>query len=344
MATYNGSRFLPEQLMSLAAQSVLPAELVVTDDGSTDGTVDLIERFAEHAPFPVRVYRNPQRLCYADNFLRATSLCQGEWIAFCDQDDVWLNNKLELVRHAASRRGVSMVVHPVRTVDAALQKTPGEASCCRVRHGRGPHRLPPFGFFAGLCVTFDAALVPLLLQPPRGPGSGHGTREPAHDQWACALADAAGTVRYIPQPLVLYRQHGENTCGADARERTSPLNQASWAGASSYQYYAEQARRYQEAFRTLADSPEGRPWREQLERAALRYGRTHDYLISRASLHLGAGRLARIQTVAALGARWSYRFNPVRSPLQAFIKDLYVSILRPPRARGDVKSATAVKR
>ena len=90
MATYNGAAFIDEQLRSLAAQTVLPSELVVSDDGSTDGTLVHVERFAEVAPFPVLVLRNTEPLGYGENFLRAARLATGDCIALCDQDDVWL--------------------------------------------------------------------------------------------------------------------------------------------------------------------------------------------------------------------------------------------------------------
>ena len=94
MATYNGSKYLREQLDSLAAQTLPPCELVVTDDGSTDDTLGILDRFRRRAPFPVHLHRNEQRLGYRDNFLKAAQLCSGELIAFCDQDDVWMPDKL----------------------------------------------------------------------------------------------------------------------------------------------------------------------------------------------------------------------------------------------------------
>src|SRR5690349_15385572 len=100
MATYNGAPFLPEQLQSLAAQTLPPFELVVCDDGSTDRTIQILREFATSAPFPVRIHENSERLGFGDNFLKAAALCQGDWIAFCDQDDIWLPHKLETVaRH-----------------------------------------------------------------------------------------------------------------------------------------------------------------------------------------------------------------------------------------------------
>ncbi len=95
MATYNGAKYLEEQLASFVVQSQLP--LVVCDDGSADATLEILHRFAHSAPFPVRIVCNDERLGYGDNFLKAASLCEGDWIAFSDQDDVWLPDKLRQI-------------------------------------------------------------------------------------------------------------------------------------------------------------------------------------------------------------------------------------------------------
>ena len=97
MATYNGSRFIDEQLQSLNRQTVIPAELVITDDCSTDGTMDIVQQFARSARFPVRFERNSERLGYRANFMRAAQLCVSDVISFCDQDDIWDKRKSSCV-------------------------------------------------------------------------------------------------------------------------------------------------------------------------------------------------------------------------------------------------------
>jgi glycosyltransferase involved in cell wall biosynthesis len=88
MATCNGEKFLEDQLFSIARQIRLPDEMVIGDDGSTDGTMAILERFARNSPFPVCVYRNRVSLGFGDKFIKAASLCQGDLIAFSDQDGV----------------------------------------------------------------------------------------------------------------------------------------------------------------------------------------------------------------------------------------------------------------
>lgn len=94
MCTYNGERFLQEQLDSFLYQTCLPDELVVCDDGSQDGTVEILKSFASRAPFPVSFFINPQNLGYAKNFEKACIHCQGDIIFLSDQDDIWLPEKL----------------------------------------------------------------------------------------------------------------------------------------------------------------------------------------------------------------------------------------------------------
>lgn len=123
LATFNGARFLKEQLASLAEQTSLPSELVVTDDGSTDETQAILESFACVAPFQVSFHRNDQRLGYGMNFLKAASLCSGDVIAFCDQDDVWLPAKLERLRKAFGHSQADFVAHAAEVTDSHLVRT-----------------------------------------------------------------------------------------------------------------------------------------------------------------------------------------------------------------------------
>ena len=95
MATYNGQTFLLEQLQSFTEQTILPDEVVITDDCSSDKTVALINSFKKTAPFKIRVYSNEKNLGYTQNFNKALQLCTNDLIFLSDQDDVWLPTKIE---------------------------------------------------------------------------------------------------------------------------------------------------------------------------------------------------------------------------------------------------------
>lgn len=101
IATYNGDRFLREQLDSLYSQTILPDEVIVCDDASSDGTVAILEEYKRS--HYLQYYVNEQSLGCNRNFIQAFSLCTGDYIFICDQDDIWLPNKIEtLLRKISS--------------------------------------------------------------------------------------------------------------------------------------------------------------------------------------------------------------------------------------------------
>src|SRR5688572_21775594 len=114
LASYNGAKYIGQQLQSLADQTKPPLEVVVSDDGSTDGTPQVVERFAARAPFPVILLEQKARLGFADNFLAAAQACSGKAIAFCDHDDVWLPEKLATAETAMLSTGCVLFVHQSR--------------------------------------------------------------------------------------------------------------------------------------------------------------------------------------------------------------------------------------
>jgi glycosyltransferase involved in cell wall biosynthesis len=151
LATYNGEKYLSEQLESLARQITLPDELVVADDGSGDHTCEIIEDFRMHAPFPVHVISG-QHLGYVSNFFRAIAACRGEVIALCDQDDIWRPEKLSVCL-PYFRQNVTLVMHSARVVDAwgnpLAKRAPIVAKTRELTRGifqDGPLKSFPLGF------------------------------------------------------------------------------------------------------------------------------------------------------------------------------------------------------
>ena len=100
LCTYNGEKFLQAQLDSIEQQTLLPDELVVCDDCSSDGTIDILEKFRKRASFPVHIHPNKINLGSTQNFEKTIRLCTGDIIALSDQDDVWRPNKLERLKDA----------------------------------------------------------------------------------------------------------------------------------------------------------------------------------------------------------------------------------------------------
>ena len=225
MATYMGAAYVVEQLSSILEQSTPPAEIVVCDDRSSDGTVRLVSDFARTSPVPVRLVVNDERLGWRANFMKAASLCESELIAFCDQDDVWDRRKLELIVTAFGHADTLMVFHDATIVSDDL--TPVEPF---LQGGGEPDRAgalerSPWRDVYGFTVAFRSELLALWSYWPSSVDKSAGRQRAAHDQWLLFLGAALGTTLHLPESLASYRQHDRNAVGVkDAFRRTSRID------------------------------------------------------------------------------------------------------------------------
>ncbi|MDE2403596.1 MAG: glycosyltransferase [Sphingomonadales bacterium] len=217
LATYNGERYLPRQLESLAWQTRLPAELVVTDDRSTDRTVAILHDFARTAPFPVRVIVNERNLNYRANFLKAAGLCTAEIILFCDQDDVWRPAKVAtMTAQFDADPALSLAYHNATVVDADEQALATMFDAAEQREILARPLPPPWHFARGLVQAFRRDLLAFDdLWPVACEHFDSGRL--GHDRWYFFLALALGKVGFVDEDLLMYRQHGANAYGADRR-------------------------------------------------------------------------------------------------------------------------------
>lgn len=215
LCTFNGARFLGDQLESYLAQTRPPDELIACDDGSTDGTVALLEGFARRAPFPVRVIRNDSTLGSTRNFEKAIGLCSGDLIATSDQDDVWLPEKLALSEAAlAQEPRPALVFTDAEVVDEDLRPVGhrlweavhfGTRAQRRVARGRAFDVLLRQWLVTGATMTFRAEYRALVLPIP-------GIW--VHDGWIAFLLGAVAPVALVDRPTVKYRQHPDQQIGA----------------------------------------------------------------------------------------------------------------------------------
>ena len=229
MATYNGARFLEPQLASIAAQTRLPDELVVCDDQSSDESVEIVERFASRAPFEVRVVRNPDRLGFAGNFLHAARLSRGDLIAWSDQDDVWMPEKLAVcARELENDDEVLLVVHASQfgewmrhgrpVVRGATGDWFGRFTPRRVRRRTvyTPTSLPLRTRFPGRSSLVSRRVLNVAdALETRLPGI-IDEFESHHDLWIGFVAGAIGKVVILPDALVQYRLHDAQVTGRAA--------------------------------------------------------------------------------------------------------------------------------
>lgn len=211
MATFNGEKHVIEQLESLARQTLMPVELIVTDDGSTDKTVDFILGFADQLEFPVQVVRNDVRLGYGRNFLKAASLSKSKYVAFCDQDDIWHPEKIALVNEVASRAEHDLIVHGGKVVDASLIEL-GETF---PNVAEGVIELDRYSkmFFPGYAMAVKRDFLEELNYESNIDVE---DKSFEHDLWICSSILQGGSCYGINKPLVSYRQHDSNVIGFSA--------------------------------------------------------------------------------------------------------------------------------
>lgn len=217
LCTYNGERFLEAQLASILAQTSPPAEIVIADDGSTDGTLEVVARVAETSVVAMRVLPSVRRLGVTANFQRAVEACAGPLIALADQDDVWHLERLAAAAAVFDREPDVLLVHSdARLVDAdgadrgdrlmaSLRPTPDEKRILAT--GRPLAAYLRRNFVTGTTVTFRQSLLADAVPfPPSW----------VHDEWLATVAAIRGRVRYLDRALVDYRQHGANEIGMEA--------------------------------------------------------------------------------------------------------------------------------
>jgi len=216
LCTHNGSNYIEQQLCSLAEQSMLPAELVVCDDNSQDDTVEKIRRFSAMAPFKVRIYSNIPGLGVVKNFARAVSLCSCEYIALCDQDDIWLPNKIETTMkkmfevEASEGKDTPILVHSdLKVVAQNCQQIAAsfmEYQSIKHLNEQVINSLLVQNFVTGCTVILNRALINRAMPLPQ--------HVIMHDWWFALIAAVWGRIAFVRESTLLYRQHNLNVVGA----------------------------------------------------------------------------------------------------------------------------------
>ena len=249
MCTFNGEKYLREQLASLAAQSRRPDELIVCDDGSTDDTTAIIEQFKKGAPFPVSLQINSTNLGSTKNFEQAVRMCTGDLIFFCDQDDVWQPEKLQrLEEEFQNHKSSGLLFSDGDVVDGELQSLGrsvwelirfGPAEQRQVRRGLAFDVLLDHNVATGAALGFRAEFRELMVPFPDD--LTHDGAPVLHDWWAALMVAAVADVSFIDERLFKYRQHSGQQLGVlSALETTAQTEEGVAAAASRRNEYDDE--------------------------------------------------------------------------------------------------------
>jgi len=199
MATYNGSKYIQTQLVSILGQLGPDDELVIVDDGSIDNTTEIISGL--HDP-RIRLYLNPVNLGAVRTFDRALHLVQGDLIFLSDQDDRWYDNKVTRIKTLFASQDVDLIVHDARLTDG--ERIIDESLFKLCNSSPGVMRNIVSNTHTGCCMAFRKTVLDSVLPIPVGNGI-------FHDAWIGIMAGCLGCKKiFLPEPLIDYRRHGAN--------------------------------------------------------------------------------------------------------------------------------------
>lgn len=210
VATYNGATYLLAQLESIALQTHKPAQIIIVDDASSDDTVRIANNFAIEHP-NVLVVQNETRLGYIKNFEKGMLLATASYVALSDQDDIWVPHKLETL--LANIDGQMLAYSDSELIDAEGQLLNQKMSTIKNQLAYHTPIMYAIGAWApGHAMLFKKELIEKATPFPT---------LVTHDFWLGFVATCYGTVVYVNEPLVHYRQHAQNAIGADTTKNKS---------------------------------------------------------------------------------------------------------------------------
>lgn len=197
MATYNGESFVRQQLESIVSQLDFGDELIISDDSSSDGTVSIINAFSDPR---IRLFEGQSFRSPVQNFEHALRQARGEIILLSDQDDIWLPNKLDVVREIFAgevARPLLVVLDAVVVDEAERELFPSVLQ--KLNAGPGFWKNLYDNRYLGCCMAFSKDLLAKALPFPRN--------IPMHDMWLGQLCERIGCTQFVPVVTMKYRKH-----------------------------------------------------------------------------------------------------------------------------------------
>lgn len=199
MATYNGEKYIKEQINSILINLEQNDELIISDDGSKDNTRNIIQNIQKNDS-RVKLFDGPKK-GVKQNFANAIEKCNGEYIFLSDQDDVWNVKKVEKVLKVFKEKGITLVIHNCEIVNENLEKT--DKTFFEFRNsGKGVIKNIWKNTYIGCCMAFKSEIKDKILPIPND--------IEMHDQWIGILNEKYGKSYFLDDCLIKYRRHGNN--------------------------------------------------------------------------------------------------------------------------------------
>lgn len=198
MATYNGEKYIKEQLSSIISQLNANDEIIISDDGSTDDTIKIIKSFKDKR---IKIFEGPHK-GVKQNFANSIANCNGKYIFLSDQDDIWLNNKVSTILNTFDKEKCTCVVHDCEIFDSDTNNVIEDSFYSYRNSGSGIIKNILKNTYIGCCMAFDSNVKKYILPIPNN--------IEMHDQWIGILCEKHGKSFFINDKLIMYRRHDSN--------------------------------------------------------------------------------------------------------------------------------------
>lgn len=206
IATYNGEKYIKEQIESILFQTIKPDEIIISDDNSTDNTIEIIKKI--NSPL-IKIFKNKNK-GIIKNFENALINSTGEYIFLCDQDDIWKNNKIEKV--IEKLKNYDLVVHNAEIKEMNI-KFKNKRNLFEIYNSKsGIIKNFYKNSYIGCCMAFNRKILDKSIPFPE--------KIYMHDAWIGMIGEISGKVYFKKEILMEYRRHGNNaseTCEKSKR-------------------------------------------------------------------------------------------------------------------------------
>lgn len=234
MATYNGEKYISQQIDSLLAQTYREWELFIHDDGSNDGTIAVANRYVQKYPDRIHLVEGKPTGGAKYNFFYLLGQVEAPYYMTCDQDDMWLEKKIELtynkmreleITGAANNKAVPCLVYTeLKVVDSELNTIADTMSEYQSLdcHKQSINQFILQNSVTGCTMMINRRLRDKMLEITNIDNT------IMHDWWAALIAAQFGKTAFIDEPTILYRQHGDNSLGALGVNKLSYIVKRVW--------------------------------------------------------------------------------------------------------------------
>jgi glycosyltransferase involved in cell wall biosynthesis len=225
MASYNGAKFISSQISSILKQLGNDDELIISDDGSSDNTIEIINSFDDERIILLNHTRNDKirkktytHYLVSSNFENALQFCTGDIIFLADQDDIWIENKISNMMPFFET--YSLVMSDCSILDQESTREQNSFFNEKIILPRGLVKNIVKPIYHGCCLAFRREILNVALPFPE--------KMILHDSWIGILGENFGKVKFIDEKLVLYRRHFSNSSYATGKSKNSLFFQISY--------------------------------------------------------------------------------------------------------------------